>query len=146
MCALGLGVGVWLGGQDCSQQLAISRNALGWLTSKRTISLSCCCVEISYRLLHRINWGSWEGGEALAAGRKGLAAEKAKHPGDKTADWTVMKERRREEKATWGEKIGRGKAERLTKTSKTQQNRYQESFSALSVKYVFSHQAVDMPL
>jgi len=35
----------------------------------------------------------------LAAGRKGLAAEKVKHPGDKTADWTVMKERRREEKA-----------------------------------------------
>ena len=35
----------------------------------------------------------------MAAGRKGLAAEKAKHPGDKTADWTVMKKRRREEKA-----------------------------------------------
>lgn len=43
-----------------------------------TISRSCCCVEISYRLLHRINWGSQEGGEALAAGRKELAAKKSK--------------------------------------------------------------------
>lgn len=91
----------------------------GLLASEPTISLSRCFVEISYQLLHRINRGSEEREEALAAGRKGLAAKKkkAKHPGDKTADWTVKKEGRKERIKARGE--NEGQAERGRETHKT---------------------------
>lgn len=107
-------------------------------------------MEISYRLLHRINRGSQEGGEALAAGRKGLAARKAKHPGDKTADWTVKKERRKEEnrESRQGKKMRerkQRKAERPTKTNETAKPNIRRQFSPLPIKNVFPHQSIHMP-
>lgn len=64
----------------------------------------------------------------MAAGRKGLAAKKkrkkAKHPGDKTADRTVKKERRKGRIEAKGEnrKRKRGEWQRPTKTKEIQQN------------------------
>lgn len=74
----------------------------------------------------------------MAAGRKGLAAKKkkkTKHPGVKTADWTVKKERRKGRIEAKGEnrKRKRGEWQRSTKTKETQQNgTLGEGFSSFS--------------
>ena len=65
----------------------------------------------------------------MAAGRKGLAAKKkkkAKHPEDKSADWTVMKERRREEKASQGGKTEREKQRAPQKLLRLSTREHQE--------------------